>query len=328
MPGKVTNTAHHGTQPPITPTPRHKLTFRMVNSQVWMKHLPDDVSLGALSIPGTHNSGACYRTLPSVRCQNEAVSKQLVNGVRFLDLRVGKYPLKSGDNASELTVVHGVFPVRIPVARKFRKVLNEIRDFLDANPSECVILSLKVEGLGEWDEGNDEFPNLLWDNYILEDESRWYLEQSLPKLGEVRGKIVLFRRFHVENKRLVPRFGFDAEVWDFNTPEDDRGHFAVQDKCELRGKHEIGEKVELIKSMTQKAIEYNSKEEKAKLFINFTSGASILSKDCWPDRVANAIVKTDIASHFKKGCGLVIVDFADLKNWHLSKALVNSNFQK
>lgn len=291
-----------------------------------MASIPDDLPLGALSIPGTHNSGACYRTLPSVRCQNQSVATQLKNGVRFLDIRVGKYPLKSGDKASELTVVHGKFPVRIPIARKFSKVLDEIYDFLGKNSSECVILSLKVEGLGDWDEENDEFGNLLWENYIMERQKRWYVEQNLPTIGDARGKIVLFRRFAIRKPDLVSRFGFDASIWSYNTPEDDRGEFIVQDKCELHDKGDIKEKVKLIKAMTQKAIDYNSTEQPGKLFLNFTSGTGLMKKECWPDRVAKAVSETDILAYFKKGSGVVILDFIDLNNWSIAKALIKSNF--
>lgn len=291
-----------------------------------MASLLDDITLGALSIPGTHNSGACYRTLPSVRCQNESVSTQLRNGVRFLDLRVGKYPLKSGDKATELTVVHGKFPVRIPIARKFSKVLDEIYDFLKKNKSECIILSIKVEGVGDWDNKNDEFAKLLWDNYIMERKAKWYVEQKLPTLGDARGKIVLLRRFSIENPDLVHKFGFDASTWSYNTPGDDRGEFMVQDKCELHDKGEIEQKVELIKAMTQKAIDYNSTELQGKLFLNFTSGTGLLKKECWPDRVAQAVSETDILSYFRRGSGVVIFDFIDLNNWSIAKALIKSNF--
>ncbi|WPK22967.1 hypothetical protein PUMCH_000190 [Australozyma saopauloensis] len=299
----------------------------MVNQNSWMSEISDDVCLSSLSIPGTHNSGACYKTLPSVRCQNEPVYNQLVNGVRFLDIRVGKHHLKSRDDDAELTVVHGKFPVRIPIARKFIKVLTEIYDFLGENPSEAVLLSLKVEGVGDWDTQNDEFAQLLWNRYIQPNEHKWHFNSELPRLGDARGRIVLMRRFKLTDQTLIPRFGFDASYWSYNTIEDDRGLFVVQDKCELRNKEEIEQKVGFVKNLMQKAVDHNSSQDANKLFLNFTSGTNLINKDCWPDRVARAVANTDISSFFKKGCGVVILDFIDLDNWGLARSLVDSNFQ-
>lgn len=292
----------------------------------WMKTLPDDIGLNAISIPGTHNSGACYKTLPTVRCQEKSVTEQLYNGVRFVDLRVGKAPLKNEEKSFELTVVHGKLPVRIPKSRKFRKTLSEIYDFLESNPSECVILSLKVEGVGEWDHDNDEFPNVLWESYILEDESMWYLDTALPKLGDARGKIVLMRRFGVKNPDLIPRFGFNASSWNYNTPAEDLGSFVVQDKCELLGKEEIELKIDLIKDMAKNAINYNSTSQGDKLFLNFASATNFFSRDCWPEKVAQAVVRSNILGTFRKGCGIIIFDYVNLDHYGLAKAVIDSNF--
>lgn len=297
-------------------------------SEKWMDALPDNVGLTSISIPGTHNSGACYRTIPTVRCQEKSVTDQLYNGVRFIDLRVGKSPMKNEDDPTQLTVVHGKLPVRIPKSRKFYKTLDEIYDFLASNPSECVILSLKVEGVGDWDEEHDEFPELLWDYYITGAESRWYLETKLPTIGEARGKIVLMRRFPVNDKERSLKFGFDASTWEYNTPSDDNGHFVVQDKCELLNKEEIDVKIDLIKTMVENAVEHNSSQGNDKLFLNFTSATNFLHKTCWPENVAKAVASSDIFSNFKKGCGVVIFDYVNFNHYGLAKAVIKSNFDQ
>lgn len=296
----------------------------MIDPKQWMKRLPDDTTLGSLSIPGTHNSGACYRTLPTVRCQNKSVSLQLLNGVRFLDVRVGKCPLTPSDKRYELAVVHGKFPVRIPVTRKFRKLLRELYEFLADYPSECILLSLKVEGVGEWE--GDEFPELLWSDYISKNVAMWHVGTDLPQLEDARGKIVLLRRFDVQDSDLKSRLGFDITGWSYNTTGEDLGTFAVQDNNEILSKQEINEKVNYVKKMAEEAVSYNSTGRGNKLFLNFTSGTNFLNKDCWPEKIAKTISETDLANYFKKGCGIIILDFIDLKGWKFAKVLYESNF--
>src|SRR5437764_106993 len=113
----------------------------------WMRELPDSTPLGALSIPGTHNSPACHRAPPSVRCQAVSPRQQLENGVRFFDIRV-QVPVPYNANSDKLFLVHSVFPISLSGPKYFRDLYQDIRAFLDANPSETLIVSLKREGAG------------------------------------------------------------------------------------------------------------------------------------------------------------------------------------
>lgn len=90
----------------------------MVDYKRWMKELNDDTKISKLAIPGTHNSAACHTALPSVQCQGKSVTDQLNHGVRFLDIRVSKLFMKEGDEAKDLQVIHGKFPVKIPFPLK------------------------------------------------------------------------------------------------------------------------------------------------------------------------------------------------------------------
>ena len=172
----------------------------MVNYKTWMKDIDDNVSLGKLAIPGTHNSAACHTALPSVQCQGESVTDQLEHGVRFLDIRVAKKFLSEGEAAKDLQVIHGKFPVKIPFPLMFLDVLDEVYDFLAKNKSETVFVSLKQEGQDTWDNDKDEFGNCIWDRYVNKNKDKWYLNNNIPRLGDARGKVILFRRFGVRNE--------------------------------------------------------------------------------------------------------------------------------
>lgn len=298
----------------------------MVDYSNWLGELSDDTQLGSLSIPGTHNSAACHIALPSVKCQGATVTEQLENGVRFLDVRVGKNPLKSGEEANELTVVHGKFPVRIPFPKRFSSTLEEVYDFLNEHQSECVIVSIKQEGTGEWDNELDEFANLIWDNYIGPNQDRWFLGTELPRLGDARGKAVLFRRFGVHNEEKRRQFGFGAATWQYNTIEDDRGTFVVQDFCEIENKDDIPKKVEYVKRLAQKAAEHNATNSDNKLYVNFTLGSNFFDRECWPKPVAQAMTNLNLQESFSRGSGIIVLDYIDENDWLLARELIDKNF--
>lgn len=298
----------------------------MVDYKTWMRELNDDTKLGSLSVPGTHNSAACHTALPSVQCQGESVTDQLEHGVRFLDIRSGKYPLKSGDEANELTVVHGKFPVRIPFPKKLADVLEEVYDFLNRNNSETVIVSIKQEGTGEWNNDNDEFANLVWDKYINPSKNKWYLGTDLPRLGDARGKAILFRRFGVRNDQRRNEFGFEASSWKYNTTDDDRGSFRVQDFCEIQSADDVPKKVQYVKDLAQRANEYNSTNTDGKLFVNFCSGANFFDHECWPQQVAEAMDKHNLQDSFSRGSGVIILDYVEANDWKMARELIDKNF--
>ncbi|KAF7999413.1 hypothetical protein HF325_006089 [Metschnikowia pulcherrima] len=298
----------------------------MVNYTTWLSELGDDTQIGSLSIPGTHNSAACHTALPSVQCQGCSVTEQLKHGVRFLDVRVGKHPLKTGSDANELTVVHGKFPVRIPIPKKLASTLQEVYDFLNENRSEFVIVLIKQEGTGEWDNAQDEFANLVWEKYIESNKDKWYLGTGLPRLGDARGKAILFRRFGVQNDEKRAQFGFDAASWKYNTIEDDRGAFVVQDFCEIQSKDDIPKKVDYVKNLAQKAAEHNATNTDNKLFVNFTSGSNFFDHACWPKQVAQAMAGLNLQESFGKGSGIIVLDYVDENDWMLVRQLIEKNF--
>merc|ERR1712000_398619 len=158
-----------------------------------MKKLDGGWPLQILSIPGTHNAPTCYKALPSVRCQAVGVPEQLNNGIRFLDIRVSAEP-----ESDTLTLVHSAFPISLTGNKYFGDMCNDIYEFLEKNPSETVIMSVKREGTGK---GNDEqMGKHLKKAYVDKKRDRWWTEPRVPKLGEARGKIILMRRFGLDGE--------------------------------------------------------------------------------------------------------------------------------
>lgn len=166
----------------------------------WMGSVADNTSLAALSIPGTHDSGA--RTEPvsgTAKCQNLSIREQLDAGTRFLDIRC-----RHIDNA--FAIHHGSIYQNL----NFTDVLTACYSFLAANPTETVVMCVKEE----YDPANNTRTfEQTFDSYTQLQPSKWYLGDAVPNLGSVRGKIVLLRRFGAS---ATPK-GIEATNWSDNT---------------------------------------------------------------------------------------------------------------
>ena len=167
---------------------------RAEDSQNWMARIPDDTLISEVYIPGTHDSGTRYADLRYFsQCQASVISTQLKDGYRYLDIRLGLVESKSGDQS--LAFFHGfcrckngLFPWAASLT--FEDAINDSLKFLDSNPTETVIFAVKME------QGEDveAFQKLLH-QYIEKYPDRWYLGNTIPRMAECRGKIVLFRRY-------------------------------------------------------------------------------------------------------------------------------------
>ena len=142
-----------------------------------MSALGDATPVQRLTIPGTHDSGARIGG-PWVACQNTSVDAQLTSGVRFLDVRC-----RAIDNV--FAIHHGAFYQEL----MFGDVLNACRAFLQAHPSETVLMRVKQEYS---EVGAEEFRRIF--DLYLDDKgyrSLFRLDAGLPTLGQARGRVVL-----------------------------------------------------------------------------------------------------------------------------------------
>lgn len=166
------------------------------DTPAWMTRLEDSRFLWEMSIPGTHDSGAMLEPLPGLaKTQELTIAEQLDAGVRFLDLRA-----RIVDD--ELWLYHGA----IDQDQAFDDVFDEMYAFLDANPGEVIIASLKEETAPS--NATKAFDAIVGE-YVAKSPAHWRLDATLPPLGGARGRIVLVRRF---SSQVTP-FGIDAAPW-------------------------------------------------------------------------------------------------------------------
>lgn len=313
----------------------------------WMAKMPDSIPLGALSIPGTHNSPTCHNAPPSVRCQAVSPMEQMKNGVRFFDLRV-QVPEPFDPKSDKLVLVHAVFPISIGGNKYFRDLYNDILEFLKENPSETLIMSLKREGTGK---GTDQqLSRILKDHYTNPRE--WFTQPRVPKLGEVRGRIVLLRRFDLEEplKREWEGkgWGIDAHVWADNTPNATcpSGDVCVQDFYEVMEQASIDKKITYAREHMERSgcckfnVDHHEAGTKHPLYVNFLSASNFWNIGTWPEAIAGkinpAIVKHLCHQHMVKqdggvkegdwSTGILVADWVGLDgDWDLVRAVVGMN---
>lgn len=311
----------------------------------WMERINDNVPIGALSIPGTHNAPTCHNAPPSVRCQAVSPVEQLQNGVRFFDIRV-QVPEPFDGGSDKLVLVHSVFPISLTGNKYFRDLYNECRKFLDEHPSETLIMSLKREGSGK---GTDEqLSRVLKDHYT--NPNQWWTRPWLPRLGEARGKIVLVRRFNLDEPLKHEwdnkGWGIDGATWADNTPNSmcPSGDICVQDFYEVLETPSIEQKITYAREHMERSgcccYNFDDREAKVPLYINFLSASNFWKVGTWPEKVA-AKVNPAITAHLctrhmleddsrvKQGewsTGIVVCDWVGLDgDWDLVRSIVGMN---
>jgi hypothetical protein len=279
----------------------------------WLGSIPGSKKLSELTIPGTHDS--CTYTLkngelatPITRTQHLTLEEQLNAGIRFLDIRC-----RHIENA--FAIHHGPVYLRL----NFDDVLKVCTAFLTANPRECIVMSVKQEHKDG--EGITRPFEATFDSYLQGiSKGFWYLDNAIATLKDVRGKIVLLRRFGNYTK------GIDANPWQddatFSIPPDERtksipnGTLKVQDRYNVKSLvplpdvFDVNKKWNAIKDLLDEARDDKSKDN---WYINFTSGSSPLA---YPDAIAgrinhrvSAYVEDESLSNVR--LGTIVTDFPD-----------------
>ncbi len=257
----------------------------------WMTPLNGALPLSQFSIPGTHDSGARFEPVSgTAKCQNLTIAEQLSAGVRFLDIRC-----RHLDNA--FTIHHGSVYQNI----NFTDVLNAVYAFLNANPGETVIMSVKEEHTAENTTRSFES---TFDSYVALNPAKWLLSSSIPTLQQARGKIVLFRRF---GAATTPK-GIDATNWPDNTSFSTGGTLRVQDSYVVSNNDTKWASIQQILNEAR----YGGPNT---LYVNFTSGyVSGLFGIPNITSVSNNInprLTTYFTTNTSGRFGAILMDFAD-----------------
>lgn len=182
-----------------------------VDGPCWMKYVDDNKFLDELSIPGTHDSGTCSvdnDTEPQssqVKCQQDYIPTQLLEGIRYFDIRLGK-----GDDPG---IDHGDYYLLKKDAyfMHLSDVIGYFKTFLNENPTEALIM---LASRGN-DEATDESITTAFAKVMADNPNLFYTSSHVPTLGEVRGKIVLLRRFGLAGNSVSGHtWGLDLTQWD------------------------------------------------------------------------------------------------------------------
>lgn len=137
----------------------------------WMKELDGNTLLSDITLPGTHDSMALHGG-PAVECQAWTLEDQLKAGIRYLDFRV-----LASENT--LYLMHGI----IYQHSTFTDALTTLKAFLSEFQSETVLARIKPELF-------DKSKVQVLIEKLIEGDSNIWVKSTLPRLDEVRGKIV------------------------------------------------------------------------------------------------------------------------------------------
>ncbi|RPD59203.1 PLC-like phosphodiesterase [Lentinus tigrinus ALCF2SS1-7] len=133
---------------------------------------------------------------PVSQCQSPStpLAVQLQSGIRVLDIRLAVVD-------GHLIAYHGIYPQRTP----FQDILSDVHDFLTAAKTcrEALVMSIKQEDFATTP--LPYFSQCVHDEIMNGPGGRdmWFLENRIPTLAEVRGKVV-----------MLSRFGGDGSGWE------------------------------------------------------------------------------------------------------------------
>jgi len=261
----------------------------------WMATLDDQRLISSITLPGTHNAGALHEPLPNTaRCQSKPIAQQLAFGVRLLDIRCCH-------QNDAFHIRHGIADQNLT----FDAVVNTLDAFLTTNASECIVMSVAETHRPK--DNTRSFAATLAD-VIKKNPERWHTAAAVPRLGQVRGKIVLLRRFGVD--RAARPLGLDASQWPGNQAFRKNG-LRVQDRFRAK---DTAEKWRMIAEGFKAA---NAEKDPRVIHLNFTSGYEPAAFGLPNITAVSKVINPKLEAHLKKSPrsfhGWLMMDFANPK---------------
>lgn len=273
----------------------------------WLKLVDGSKKIFSLSIPGTHETCARYGGGHYI-CQDWTVEEQLLNGVRYLDIRCR--------HISDCFMIHhGVIYQHLSFGSGVRDVCI---DFLRAHPSEFIFMQIYEAHTAT---NNTRTFTETMQSYIEGYEEFFYLEENSPSLDLVRGKIVLFRRYDPPSSPQGNFLDFvDNAIFTSNTTIVAR----IQDCYHVSSLFDRSTKWNNVLYLLNESIQ--NKDEN-KLFLNFGSGGS---DDCYPYAVAE--YTTSLIGYFLEFTkpndfvGVILFDYVNTNYDNVIEILAKRNF--
>ncbi|MGJ1362529.1 phosphatidylinositol-specific phospholipase C [Sphingobacterium spiritivorum] len=274
----------------------------------WMSFIQGERKLSSLSIPGTHDAGARYEPVSgTAKTQNLTIAEQLNAGVRFLDVRC-----RFVDN--NFAIHHG------PVYQhlNFDDVLQSCKSFLQAHPSETIVMSVKEEHTPS---GNSMTFEERFIKYTDTYSGLFRLDADIPSLQQARGKIVLLRRFSSSQALGIQAYNGWSDNTSF-TIQNQESILQVQDAYQVSSNTDKWNAIHTLLNTSK-----NADMASGTLFLNFSSG---YQKKLWviPNipSVSNEI-NPKLLNYFNQQTtghfGVIITDFIHAD---LAKSIFNTNF--
>lgn len=170
-----------------------------------------------------------------VKCQQDYIPTQLLEGIRYFDIRLGK-----GDDPG---IDHGIFYLLKKDGNYLHlsDVIGYFKTFLNENPTEALIMLVSRGN----DEATDESVTTAFAKVLDDNPKLFYTSSRVPTLGEVRGKIVLLRRFGLDGDSVSGHtWGLDLTEWDnkIAVHTDSSSMCLVQDARGFEAAGETGDK--------------------------------------------------------------------------------------
>ncbi len=283
----------------------------------WMKYLPDTLPVCKISIPGTHDSGTT-RGGRMLKTQAVGISAQLQQGIRAFDIRLEKKNNKLG-------IFHSYAFQKIYWEDD---VLPAFISFLQAHPSETLIVSLKKEG-GEL----QDYASLLSASLSDPANRNYFVLDYHPELalGDCRGKILFLHR----DRAMDDYPGAACIGWADNATcllalrnkDGKEGTVLLQDEYQYESDKDAEKKIEVcINNFNKVSAEPASSHRWGITFVSATglpSGTPAIFADKINKPVAEYLKKAD-----KRNCGIVFIDFIDRQGGQeLVEYLIDSNIR-
>jgi uncharacterized protein (TIGR02145 family) len=270
----------------------------------WMKYIDGEKYLSEITIPGTHDSGADLHTSAQgaesdiTIAQDFRIANQLMLGVRWFDIRLN-------DDDGTMTVFHGPYYLH----KNFNDLIRPTLDFLTAHPTEVVVFMIKQEHSSR---GDDAFANgvLGYLNWSYPD--RFWMGDHIPKLSEVRGKVVIVRKFWGTHgyPMGMPLIWNDNTSGSFGSTDDPNLYVYVQDHYKtntVTWQTKCGE----IESTIEKA--HNEPYPYRCYYLNFTSCESDVAGYSLKSLASNINPRINnylLSKPTWHNCGVIFVNFA------------------
>lgn len=231
----------------------------------WMAELSDR-PISKLTIPGTHDS-CCRKTWDFLENQSWHLEDQLRAGIRYIDIRCRHIN-------DEFSIHHKWIFCRL----FFSDVMEILKQFLRDYSTETVIMRVKEEYTPE---NNTRTFYETFMEYYLRYRDIIYIENIIPNLDQVRGKVVILVDFE---------FDKGIKFVDCDT----------QDLWQMHSIFDVNLKVRVVKEHLHKTIYGNFQ----RLYLNHLSG---IGYGVFPSYVARRTNK--IPMEYIGRLGIVICDY-------------------